>query len=94
MGEVVLSGRLVCRSGAEAELVTAYLPRHVELTRAEDGCLSFEVTATGDPLIWLVRERFTDAAAFRAHQARVNASEWGRATAGIERDYTVEGLDD
>jgi quinol monooxygenase YgiN len=81
----------VCASGEEAEVVAAHLPRHLDLTRAEDGCLSFEVTRTGDPLIWRVEERFRDVAAFRAHQAHVAASEWGRMTAGIERRYSVEG---
>jgi hypothetical protein len=42
-------------------------------------------------LVWQVEERFRDADAFRAHQERVRASEWGHATAGIERRYTVEG---
>jgi hypothetical protein len=33
-----------------------------------------------------------DQAAFDSHQARVQASEWGRATAGIERDYVVASV--
>ena len=57
--------------------------------RALPGCLHFTVTPTGDPLVWSVHERFVDQAAFDLHQARVQASEWGRATAGIERDYVV-----
>ena len=35
---------------------------------------------------------FQDAAAFTAHQQRVAGSEWGRATAGIERRYEIEGI--
>ncbi len=92
MPEVTLSGELVCSDVAQAETVAKHLPLHIELTRAEDGCLSFEVKRTGDLLIWRVEERFRDVEAFRAHQARVNASEWGRATAGIERRYTIEGI--
>ncbi|MEZ5086110.1 MAG: hypothetical protein R2722_07640 [Tessaracoccus sp.] len=39
--------------------------------------------------MWQVDELFVDAAAFAAHQDRVARSEWGRATAGIERRYTI-----
>lgn len=66
-----------------------HLPRHIQLTHAEPGCLSFDVQPTDDPFEWIVAERFADQAAFSAHQARVRASEWGRATAGIERDYVI-----
>ena len=74
---------------AEAAIVASRRPAHIELTREEAGCLSFEVTATNDPLIWAVEERFTSEEAFAAHQARVAASEWGRSTAGIERRYEI-----
>ena len=92
MTKVHLQGRLVCRDEQEAALVTTHLPRHVELTRAETGCISFTVTPTADPLVWSVDKVFHDAAAFRRHQDRVRASEWGRATAPIERDYAIDGL--
>lgn len=91
-GAVTLTGRLRCRDEAEDAIVREHLPTHIELTRAEPGCLSFEVTPASDPLVWEVAERFTDAEAFAAHQARVRASAWGEATAGIERDYEVTGL--
>ncbi|WP_345800905.1 antibiotic biosynthesis monooxygenase [Microbacterium sp. AZCO] len=93
MAEVRLHGSLVCADDAQADLVRANLAAHVALTRAEPGCLSFEVTPTQDGLVWRVEEFFADSAAFRAHQQRVAASEWGRTTAGIERQYTVEGLE-
>jgi quinol monooxygenase YgiN len=83
-----LSGRLVCKDGAEAEVVRRELPEHIRLTRAEPGCLSFEVTSTEDPLRWHVSETFLDRAAFEAHQTRTRASAWYRATAGITRDFT------
>lgn len=88
-GLVTLSGSLVCANTEEAATVARHLPRHVELTRAEPGCLSFEVRPTDDPLVWSVAEQFTDQAAFDAHQTRVRQSEWARATAGIRRDYAV-----
>ncbi|WP_281507608.1 hypothetical protein [Brachybacterium sp. Marseille-Q7125] len=42
--------------------------------------------------MWSVDEVFLDAAAFQKHQERVRTSEWGLATAHIERDYVVHGL--
>lgn len=88
---VTLTGRLICADAAEAATVRDHLPRHAALTRAEPGNLRFEVVPDG-PLEWRVDEAFTDAEAFRHHQARAAASDWGRATARIRRDYRVEGL--
>lgn len=92
MPGVRLVGRLVCATQDEAAVVVEHLPTHIALTRAEPGCLAFAVDRTADPLVWAVDELFTDEVAFRAHQARVRDSAWGRATAGIARDYTVDGL--
>lgn len=89
MTVIELKGRLICESDEEVETVSRYLPRHIELTRAEVGCLHFEVVQTEDPLVWFVAERFADQSAFDAHQKRVKASDWGRATARIERDYVI-----
>ncbi|MDT0683478.1 antibiotic biosynthesis monooxygenase [Roseicyclus sp. F158] len=83
-----LEGRLLCADEAEAEAVRAHLPEHVRLTRAEAGCLSFEVTPAG-PLVWTVEETFTGPEAFEAHQSRVQGTPWADATAGIVRDYRV-----
>ncbi|GAA5149113.1 hypothetical protein GCM10025768_11810 [Microbacterium pseudoresistens] len=89
---VTLTGLLVCRSDAEADAVREHLAAHIDLTRAEAGCVSFDVAATDDPLVWSVAEHFRDAEAFRAHQRRVAESAWGRATEGIERRYSVAGI--
>ncbi len=89
---VQLSGFLRCATDDEVAIVAEHLPRHIELTRAEPGCLSFEVIQTEDPRVWSVEERFTGPDGFRAHQARVVASEWGQATQGIQRDYEIVGL--
>lgn len=86
---ISLSGRLVCAGGDEAAIVRRNLDRHIALTRAEPGCLHFEVEPTIDPLMWTVQQRFVDQSAFDAHQRRVKASDWGRATAGIKRDYVI-----
>lgn len=87
--EIRLTGELVCRNAAEAAIVATHLPEHIELTRAEPGCLSFEVAATDDPLVWTVEEHFASEDAFAAHQTRVTGSDWGRSTADIERHYEV-----
>lgn len=87
---VTLTGRLICANDSEAALVRAHLPEHLRLTRAEPGCLRFDVTPI-DPLTWQVDEEFTDRAAFDAHQTRTRASEWFRQTATIRRDFTRNG---
>jgi quinol monooxygenase YgiN len=84
-----LRGRLICASHAQARAVIMALPDHIRLTRAEPGCLSFDVTPSDDPLIWQVAECFADRAAFDAHQARLAGTEWAVQTAGIARDYTI-----
>lgn len=91
METITLAGQLVCNDDVEIALVTQLLPRHIELTRAEPGCISFNVTQTSDPHIWDVNEQFSDAASFELHQARVKASDWGRGTAEITRRYSVSG---
>lgn len=83
-----VAGWLVCANEAEAAIVRAELPRHIALTQAEPGCLSFSVRPDG-PLRWRVEESFTDRDALATHQARTAASPWGRATAGIRRDYSI-----
>lgn len=92
MTDVHLSGHLVCRDNDDIAVVVQHLAHHVALTRAEVGCVSFSVTPTDNPMVWQVDELFRDAVAFRAHQDRVASSEWGRATAGIERRYKIERL--
>jgi quinol monooxygenase YgiN len=89
MKGVHLVGHLICRTAAEAELVARHLPDHIGQTRAEPGCVSFDVVPTDNPLIWSVAEVFDSRAAFESHQARVVISEWGRATAHITRRYIV-----
>ncbi len=91
-GDVTLTGTLTCKTSEEAARVRAALEMHIALTRAEPGCLSFEVTATADPLVWAVSERFADTAAFEAHQARARATDWARQTAGIARDYKITSM--
>lgn len=92
MKTVSLTGQLVCNDSHEVSIVAQHLPLHIELTRGERGCLSFDVNPTQDPLIWQVDEQFHDAASYQAHQQRVAASAWGKATAAITRRYEITGL--
>lgn len=73
---------------AEIAGLGALLDEHVRLTRAEPGCLAFEVTP--GPARLDVAERFRDRAAFDAHQARTAASAWGAATRHLQRHYRIE----
>jgi quinol monooxygenase YgiN len=84
-----VTGYLTCATPADAALVTALLPTHIRLSRAEPGCLTFNVDPTSDPLVWHLDETFTDRAAFKAHQARTRASDWFSATAHIAREFQL-----
>ncbi len=88
---IVLTGTLTCQP-ADRAMVEALLPEHQRLTREEPGCLLFQIVADRcDPCRFLVAERFTDQAAFAAHQARSKASAWGRATAHLHRAFQITG---
>lgn len=92
MDKVVLSGYILVPP-EDLAAVQQELLIHKALTRAEAGCLVFEVTQNGDnPLCFDVYEEFVDAAAFNFHQQRVKASQWGTVTQAVERHYQVTGL--
>ena len=88
---ITLTGTLTCSTSEEADIVRTYLPEHIRLSRAEPGCLSFNVYPTEDPMVWRLDEAFTDAAAFDAHQTRTRASAWYKATAHLKRDFRKSG---
>ena len=84
-----LRGSFSAADETEAVVIRQHLTAHITLTRAEPSCLSFAVTQTDDPLVWLVEELFKDQAAFDAHQARNRASPWFAATHTLKRAYTI-----
>lgn len=84
-----LTGRLSCTDARQLAALLAHLPDHVAASRAEPGCLRFDVAQSDDPLIWTVAELFIDENAFRAHQTRTAATPWFDATKDIARDYSV-----
>ncbi|MFM5384476.1 putative quinol monooxygenase [Aeromonas veronii] len=70
-----------------------FADNHIQLTRAETGCLIFKVTQDPlNPCRFDVYEEFVDQAAFQAHQARVKSSRWRKITVNVERHYTVTGI--
>lgn len=92
MSVIELTGQLICASRDEVEIVQQLLPRHTELSRAEPGCIHFDVVQTENPFVWTVTERFENQQAFDNHQRRVLESAWGHATAAIKREYLVRPI--
>ena len=86
---MTLTGELICTDVQHLAIVETHLPQHIRLSRAEPGCLSFDVTQTADPMIWQVDETFVDQTAFDAHQTRTRASEWFAATSHIQRAFQI-----
>jgi quinol monooxygenase YgiN len=94
MPRIALSGRLICADDAQAGVLERHLNAHIRASRAEPGCLRFEITPTEDALIWRVDELFADQAAFDAHKARTAASPWAEATKEIRRDISLRTADE
>ena len=77
MNSVILTGQLICHGDDETAIVAELLPRHVELTLSEPGCISFKVEQSGNPWVWDVSECFKDARSFELHQhVKKPASFW------------------
>ncbi|MFV0491191.1 MAG: putative quinol monooxygenase [Pseudorhodobacter sp.] len=87
MGIVTLDGHLICSDETQAQIVRDYIDEHIRLSRAEPGCLHFEVRATKDPLIWQVSESFINETAFQTHQVRTRNSIWAEKTRHIRRNF-------
>lgn len=87
--KVTLTGHIDVPS-ADLGIVQAELPKHIQLSRAEPGCLVFNVVP--DPLRknrFVVYEEFVNEDAFNFHQERVMASEWGTIAINVKRNYCV-----
>jgi quinol monooxygenase YgiN len=87
--EIRVTGYIRCAPD-EIERLREAVEEHVRLTRAEPGCLSFDISQDADdPCRWTVDETFVDAAAFEAHRARTRASGWPSVTSHMVRDIQV-----
>lgn len=74
--------------------VTTALPEHIRLTRAETGCVSFDVTPDPDHAgRFNVAEVFINKMAFDLHQSRTADSDWARVSKGIARSYQIKEVD-
>ncbi len=69
------------------------LPEHIRLTRAEAGCLRFEVIQDEEEKSkFHVFEIFKSTAAFKFHQSRGAQTSWAQASKDISRNYVSAGL--
>ena len=69
-------------------VIAEALVEHIDQTRAEPGCIYFNV----DPCPvrkgrYIVSEAFVDEAAFKKHQERASASNWANVSEGVPRNY-------
>ncbi len=88
MAKVYLDGQLIAKSASERAIIEQHLPTHIALSRAEPGCLKFEVSQDPEaPHCFHVSEIFDSESSFDSHQARTRASDWGRATEGVLRRF-------
>lgn len=86
-GKVLLTGTITCAAN-EVENVVALLHEHIRLSRAEPGCLQFDLWQDEvRPTEFHVTEVFRSEAAFAAHQERTHNSDWFRVTGHMARDY-------
>ncbi len=90
MSAVQLTGRMTAPP-ERCDEVRAAMGEHIRLTRAEAGCLYFELRETENG-VFEVSELFQSRAAFDAHQTRTRASAWFRITGDLPRDYDVADL--
>ena len=89
MVKVTLKGTIVVPA-EQLEAVKDALVEHIALTRAEEGCLVFDVSQSADnPLAFDVYEEFVDDAAFSAHQARAKGTHWVEVTSDAKRDFVL-----
>ncbi|MBW6417479.1 putative quinol monooxygenase [Celeribacter sp. PS-C1] len=91
-GKVMLSGTMTC-AAHEIDHVLALLPEHIRLSRAEPGCLQFDLWQDEvRPTEFHVTEVFRDARAFAAHQDRTQSSDWWRVTHHMARDFRTSNV--
>ena len=88
--KIVLKGYIIVPD-EDLDAVRSALDTHIALTRAEDGCLVFSITADeGQSNRYDVYEEFRDRDAFELHQQRVAATDWGKVTRNVTRHYEID----
>ncbi|WP_440906497.1 putative quinol monooxygenase (plasmid) [Catenovulum sp. SX2] len=92
MKKIILQGFILVPKNQQKQ-ISRLLQQHIQLTKAEPGCLVFNVNqCPNDPLRFNVYEEFVDQKAFEQHQLRVQSSDWGKATTEVERHYQISEL--
>ena len=85
----VLAGHIMVPE-ADLPAIRRELPAHRDATLAEPGCLRFDVYPdVTDKLKYYVFEAFKSEQAFRDHKKRMAGTDWSKASARVERFYTV-----
>jgi quinol monooxygenase YgiN len=91
--KIILKGYVIV-SSEDLDAVQKALPDHIEKTRAETGCLMFDVVQDQkNKNRFNVHEEFVDKASFSAHQDRVRNSNWGVVSANIEKHYHINQVE-
>ena len=86
---ITLTGTLTCPTPDDLKIVETYLPDHIKLSRAEPGCITFDVVQTANPLVWQLDESYAHKAAFEAHQTRNRASVWWQVSQNLVRNFQI-----
>jgi quinol monooxygenase YgiN len=87
--KIILQGHIIVPE-SDLTIVKNVLLSHIELTRAEQGCLVFKVTVDSlNSNKFNVYEEFCSQEAFSHHQIRVKQSIWGQVTHNVERHYKI-----
>lgn len=89
MPKIILKGHIIVPE-SDLSIVKNALLSHIELTRAELGCIVFKVTVDSlNPNKFDVYEEFCSQESFSHHQIRVKQSIWGQVTHNVERHYKI-----
>ncbi|MEL6158817.1 MAG: antibiotic biosynthesis monooxygenase [Cyanobacteria bacterium J06554_11] len=89
MGKITLFGFIIVPKN-DLATVESELATHIEHTRQEAGCLTFNVVRSqSDECRFDVMETFESRTAFEHHQNRVTSSRWGEVTVNVERHYQI-----
>lgn len=89
----LLAGHIIVPD-ADLEAIYRELPNHKDATLVEPGCLRFDVFPDlKAPNKFHVFEVFKSEQAFRLHKNRMKGTDWVKASANVERFYTVSKAD-
>jgi len=90
---VILKGYVIVPDD-DLDAINEALPAHIVNTRAEDGCLLFNVTQDENQKNrFNVHEEFINKESFSNHQDRVKHSEWGNVSANLEKHYHINQIE-